>query len=336
MFCLKCKMANADTRQTCTKCGAKLPLARSTTRNFNIGFATRTAAAVALARSPEPSLKPAPASTASTTPAAATSLNTEDPSTPFAPTPLSLGIQREYPTFITSRPPVSVPSTPAPPPKAKASRKAVASFIFGVLFPVLPSAIAAIVYGRRACSEITASHNGLRGAAMARAGVALGWLGVVLSTGATVSALYAHLARSPEARQTSAMGTLRSLNSALISYGAQYGNGFPSSIEVIASGDPQGGDCNHAAMIDPHLASGTKNGYVFRYTAVFPDHRSTPQISPKAAAANCLAGGASGYVINADPAEPPPSGEMHFYTDQTGIIRYSADSPASASSDALR
>jgi hypothetical protein len=171
---------------------------------------------------------------------------------------------------------------------------------------------------------------------MARAGVVLGWLGVVLSTGATVSALYAHLARSPEARQTSAMGTLRTLNSALVAYGAEYGNGFPSNITVLASGNPQSGDCNHAAMIDPRLASGTKNGYVFRYAPIFPDHRSTPQISPKAAAANCLAGGASGYVINADPTDPAQSGALHFYTDQTGIVRYSADSPATASSDALR
>jgi Domain of unknown function (DUF4190)/zinc-ribbon domain len=323
MFCSKCGMANADTRQSCTKCGAKLPLGRSTTRNFNLRFANGTAAGAAVARAPEPS------------PQAASQAN-ENPVAGFASAPLSLGIQREYPAFITSRPATSAPSVPALPPKPKASRKAVASFIFGVLFPVLPSAIAAIIYGRRARSEITESHDRLRGAAMARAGVVLGWLGVVLFTGATVSALYAHLAHSPEARQTSAMGALRTMNSALISYGAQYGNGFPSNIAILASGDPRAGDCNHAAMIDPRLASGTKNGYVFRYTPVFPDHRSTPQISPKAEAANCLAGGASGYIINADPAEPAQPGAMHFYTDQTGIIRYSADSPAEASSDALR
>jgi len=212
----------------------------------------------------------------------------------------------------------------------------VASFIFGVLFPILPSAIAAIIYGRRARTEITASHDRLRGAAMARAGIVLGWLGVVLSTGATVSALYAHLAHSPDARMTSAMGTLRNMNSALVTYGAEYGNGFPSDIAVLASGDPQHGDCNHPALLDSRLASGTRNGYVFRYTPVFPDHRTTPQISPKAAAANCLSGGASGYMINADPADPAQSGALHFYTDQSGIIRYSADQSATASSNALR
>jgi len=331
MFCSKCKMANSDTRQSCTKCGAKLPLGGSTTRNFNLGFApgTTVASAVAPARSSKPAPKNPPGSASAESSVGA-----------FAPAPLSLGVQREYPAFITSRPvgpaKPAVPLAPTPPRKLKSSRKAVASFIFGVLFPILPSAIAAIIYGRRARTEITASHDRLRGAAMARAGIVLGWLGVVLSTGATVSALYAHLAHSPDARMTSAMGALRNMNSALVAYGAEYGNGFPADIAVLASGVPGQGDCNHPAMLEPRLASGTRNGYVFRYTPVFPDHRATPQISPKAAAANCLSGGASGYIINADPADPTQSGAMHFYTDQTGIIRYSADQPATASSDALR
>ncbi len=329
MFCSKCKMANSDTRQTCTKCGAKLPLGGSTTRNFNLGFApgTTAASAVAPARSSKPAPKNSPA------PASA-----ESSPGSFAPAPLSLGIQRDYPAFVTSRA-TTAPTLVAPlasQRKLKSSRKAVASFIFGVLFPILPSAIAAIIYGRRARTEITASHDRLRGAAMARAGIVLGWLGVVLSTGATVSALYAHLAHSPDARVTSAMGTLRNMNSALVAYGAEYGNGFPSNIAVLATGDPRNGDCNHAAMLDPRLSSSPRNGYIFRYSPVFPDHRSTPQISPKAAAANCLSGGASGYVINADPADPTQSGALHFYTDQSGIIRYSADRPATASSDALR
>jgi hypothetical protein len=105
---------------------------------------------------------------------------------------------------------------------------------------------------------------------------------------------------------------------------------------VLAGGDPSSANCNRAALIDPRLANGERNGYLFHYAPVFPDHRSTPQISPKAAAANCLSGGASGYVINADPADPTQSGAAHFFTDQTGIIRYSADSPATSSSDEIR
>jgi hypothetical protein len=325
MFCSKCKMANSDTRQICTKCGARLPLGRSTTRNFNLRTAA-TAAAVALAPIAESSPQSVSAATAPET--------NESRAVSFAPEPLSLGIQRENPVFITSR---SVSTAPPKPPKPKANRKAVASFVFGVLFPILPSAIAAIVYGRRARTEIRTSHDSLRGAAMARAGVVLGWLGVALFTGASVSALYAHLARPAEARnQASALGTLGSMNSALIIYGAEYGNGFPSDIAALSSGDPENGNCNHAAMIDSRLSTGRKDGYLFRYTPVFPDHRATPQISPKAAAANCTSGGASGYTITADPAEPGKSGATHFFTDQTGIIRYSNDSPATASSDSLR
>ena len=332
MFCSKCKMANADSRQTCTKCGANLPLGRSTTRNFNLG--TATAAAVALAPVVESSSQSVSAPIA---PAKRDTSRDFAPETnhsggaSFAPEPLSLGIQRENPVFITSRP------VPIAPPKPKANRKAVASFLFGVLFPILPSAIAAIVYGRRARTEIRSSHDNVRGAAMARAGVVLGWLGVVLFTGASVSALHAHLARPSAARnQAAALATLRTMNSALSTYGAEYGNGFPSDISALSSGDPANGNCNHAALIDSRLSAGRKDGYIFRYTPVFPDHRATPQISPKAAAANCTSGGASGYTIVADPAEPGKSGTVHFYSDQTGIIRYSNDSPATASSDSLR
>jgi hypothetical protein len=335
MFCSKCKMANSDSRQTCTKCGANLPLARSTTRNFNLG--TATAAAVALAPiAAEPSPQIAPASKSLFSPAVAP-VAAESPVASFAPEPLSLGIQRDYPAFITSRPAVSASAKPARPPKPQASRKAVASFVCGLLFPVLPSAIAAIVYGRRARTEIRASRERLRGAAMATAGVVLGWLGVTLFTGVTVTVLYAHFARPIEARnQASALGTLRSMNSALTAYGVEYGNGFPSDIAALSSGDPTNGNCNHAAMVDSRLASGSKDGYIFHYVPVFPDHRSTPQISPKAAAANCISGGASGYTITADPAEPGKSGSTHFFTDQTGIIRYSDDAAATTASDALR
>lgn len=333
MFCSKCKMANADSRQTCTKCGAKLPLAQSTTRSFNLGT---VAAAVALAPIRAESYPPSAQSAREESdrpPEISTETNPSGVAC-FAPEPLSLGIQRENPVFITSRP---VSAAPPKPPKPKASRKAVASFVFGVLFPVLPSAIAAIVYGRRARTEIRASSDELRGARMARTGVVLGWLGIAMFTAVTVTALYARLARPTEARnQASALGTLRGMNSALIAYGAEYGNGFPSDIRVLASGDPQNRNCNHAAMIDPRLSGGRMNGYIFRYAPVFPDHRSTPQISPQAAAANCISGGASGYTVTADPAVPGKSGSTHFFTDQTGIIRYSSDSPATRSSDSLR
>ena len=73
------------------------------------------------------------------------------------------------------------------------------------------------------------------------------------------------------------------------------------------------------------MTSGRRYGYIFTYTPQFPNGATAPVISPKAAAKGCIAGGASGYSVTADPLQRGTAGQRSFFTDQTGVIRWSAE-----------
>lgn len=114
------------------------------------------------------------------------------------------------------------------------------------------------------------------------------------------------------ANQASAVGSLRSLNTACISYDTTYGQ-FPTALTnlgpVASAGNPTS---TSADLIDSVLAAGQKSGYSFTYTA-----------------------GASNqsYSITATPIALSTSGQNMYYTDQSGVIRVDVSgSGASASS----
>jgi hypothetical protein len=69
-------------------------------------------------------------------------------------------------------------------------------------------------------------------------------------------------------------------------------------------------------LLDSNVASGTKNGYVFAY------------VPTNGGATN------SSFKLNADPANPG-SGQRHFYTDETDVLRVNILVAASASDPAL-
>jgi type IV pilus assembly protein PilA len=105
------------------------------------------------------------------------------------------------------------------------------------------------------------------------------------------------------ANEASAVGSLRTLNTAAATYANTYGH-FPRSLEDF--GPPSSGTPTEAAagLIDPVLAAGRKSGYLFVYHSVPDMGRSSK----------------GGYAINADPIEPSASGVRHFSTDETGAI----------------
>jgi len=191
----------------------------------------------------------------------------------------------------------------------------------------LPASIAAIILGHISLSEIRRSAGRIGGRGIAITGLVLGYLGLAIIPVMIVAAiaipnlLHARIA----ANEASAVGSLRSVNTAAITYAARFENGFPSSLDVLGGGTASDSTCNHAAMLDPSLVSGRKFGYIFTYTPQFPDGATAPVISPKAAAQGCTAGGASGYTVTADPMQFGKSGRRSFYTDQSGVIRFSGN-----------
>jgi type IV pilus assembly protein PilA len=128
------------------------------------------------------------------------------------------------------------------------------------------------------------------------------------------------------ANESSSVGSLRTINTAEVTYATAYPNtGYSNSIAQLGGAVP----CNNATplaacLIDPVLAAAVaapnaKSGYFFTYV-------------PGAAAGGIL----TAYSIEATPANPGTTGQRYFYTDQTGVIRYGVNSVADITSSAIQ
>jgi hypothetical protein len=207
------------------------------------------------------------------------------------------------------------------------SGKATASLICGIFTFFLPASIAAVILGHISLSEIRKSAGRLGGRGLATTGLVLGYLGLmvlpvmIIAAIAIPNVLRARMA----ANEASAVGSLRVIETAAVSYDSEFENGFPSSMEVLGGAPGGEATCNRAGLIDAPLASHRKRGYVFTYTPVFPGNGAAPVISPKAAAKGCTSGGASGFTVTAEPLRRNTTGMRSFFADQTGIIRVSED-----------
>ena len=115
------------------------------------------------------------------------------------------------------------------------------------------------------------------------------------------------------ANETSAVGSLSTLNSACLTYLTIYG-GYPASLASLGRGDSAGP--NSADLIDSVLASGSKSGYTFLYTAGPKDGNER----------------VNSYTIRADPTTPGTTGQRSFFTDQSGSIRSNNAGPADVTS----
>jgi|SRR5579859_2047 len=104
------------------------------------------------------------------------------------------------------------------------------------------------------------------------------------------------------ANESSAVGSLRTLNTAAATYRDTYGH-FPFSLRRL--GPPATGKANEEAadLVDPVLAAGRKSGYSFNYR-FYPAFGGSPSGT---------------YSVRADPLDSG-SGVRHFSTDQSGVL----------------
>jgi hypothetical protein len=183
--------------------------------------------------------------------------------------------------------------------------KAIASLVLGVLF-CFPAAVGAIVCGHLARSEIRKSGGRQKGAGLALAGLILGYLGATTLPFIIAAIAIPNLLKSRiAANQASAVGSLRTINTAEITYASTYNNGYSATLAAL--GPPANGNGNESAagMVDSVLGAGTKAGYTFTYKGQpDPDGRIRH------------------YSVTADPVTPGTTGVNHYYTDDTGVIRY--------------
>jgi type IV pilus assembly protein PilA len=105
------------------------------------------------------------------------------------------------------------------------------------------------------------------------------------------------------ANQASAVGSLRTIITAETSYQSSFGQ-FSSTLAALGGLSPCTASTATACLIDNVLASGAKSGYTFIYLPI---------------------AGAGGKVndfnLNAEPSAPGTTGDMHYFTDQSGVIR---------------
>src|ERR1017187_10920460 len=64
------------------------------------------------------------------------------------------------------------------------------------------------------------------------------------------------------ANEASAVGSIRTMNTAAITYNSTYGNGFPPSLAQIGTTGTTV-SCTNAEILDSVLTSGAKRGYNF-------------------------------------------------------------------------
>jgi type IV pilus assembly protein PilA len=112
------------------------------------------------------------------------------------------------------------------------------------------------------------------------------------------------------ANESSAVGSLRAINAAEITYSIVYsGVGF-ANLSALGGASPCASATSTAScLIDNVLASGTKSGYNFSATA----SSGTPAVT---------------YTSLATATSAGQTGQRAFCSDQSGVINYGAVSPA--------
>jgi type IV pilus assembly protein PilA len=121
------------------------------------------------------------------------------------------------------------------------------------------------------------------------------------------------------ANEASAVGSIRTIVTASITYNSTYGNQFEPTLATL--GPAAGGGavtCTASGLLDPLLsgvnpASATpeKSGYKFTYTATGNPTNPVPT--------NCNAGSA-GFVIAAKAITQGTTGNRSFCSDETGVL----------------
>jgi type IV pilus assembly protein PilA len=121
------------------------------------------------------------------------------------------------------------------------------------------------------------------------------------------------------ANEATAVENLRTITTANVVYSTTYSIGFSPTLTALA-GNPTFPDKTQAGLIDTVLASGIRTGYIYTYSVVSMD----------------ALGDVTDYCVNADPIIAGSSGDRHFYSDQSAIIRQNQTGPAGPNDPALQ
>ena len=119
------------------------------------------------------------------------------------------------------------------------------------------------------------------------------------------------------ANEASAVGSIRTINTSEVTYASTYPNVGFATLDALGGA---GGSATGAGLLDAVLASAVKSGYAFAVTTGGSAGSGSP---------------ATIYAVTGDP-QNSQTGQRHFYSDQSGVIRYNVSQPASASDSPLQ
>jgi type IV pilus assembly protein PilA len=106
------------------------------------------------------------------------------------------------------------------------------------------------------------------------------------------------------ANESSAAQSIRTINTAAVTYSSTYQNvGFPPSLVALSGPSPCTATSTNACLLDEVLGAGTKAGYTFAYTG--------DGLTPSGT-----------YSVTATPITVGMSGQRMFCSDQTSVIRF--------------
>jgi type IV pilus assembly protein PilA len=114
------------------------------------------------------------------------------------------------------------------------------------------------------------------------------------------------------ANEASAVGSIRTMNTAAVMFNSTYGDGFPPTLAVL--GGTGVVSCQNAELLDEVVSSGVKSGFNFN---LIPG-----QVAVVNPPAGCTPGFTDGYVVTAVPTTVGTTGQRSFCSDASGIITF--------------
>lgn len=197
------------------------------------------------------------------------------------------------------------------------SGKATFSLICGLLFILPPVSLTAVIFGHLALSDIKKSAGRLTGKGLAITGIVLGYLGVACLIGFIGLGIYEFRAEQKRVQsyrknvysassETSVVSSVRSLNTAEIAYSqAHKSTGYTCSLSEL----------QQVWGLSSDLASGRKNGYIFRIQDCASTRANGPIVK---------------YRLIAYPAAPGTAGVPAYCSDESDVIRVAKSGSARA------
>jgi len=121
------------------------------------------------------------------------------------------------------------------------------------------------------------------------------------------------------ANEASAVGSLRTITTAEVTYSTTYDTGY-APLANLGGALPCTASATTACLLDPVVAAGTKSGYVLS--------TPLPATLGTATAPN------TGFVADAVPVSVGTSGQRTFCTDESGVIRFDPTGGAAPGTEA--